>query len=459
MQIITYLNVIDQLRYIIGMIAALFLFFHNAVPKREHFRVRLVAGLTVCFFTSTGYLGLLWSFQNIKDREIYFILSIFYWIGMMFFLVGFMMFCYHISFGHALFRGLMGVASEGMVTTFLVYTLVKLCLPKLPEEHTILYILLAVASYLFFYGLIYQVLAKRIQDIKLEELLNNRKTVRIYTVLLIFYSLINDASRGIAEWIMKPIVENGQWDTIVFTIQIYTVGVNLLLCTFILLYQYYVYEVIVLQNEKHLFQRLLMERKSQYEHSKDMIDIINQKCHELKKKIIDLERMSESERSDKIKETKKAVMFYDSVVKTSNEVLNTVLTEKSLYCANRNINLTCMANAEHLSDIDGVDLYTILENGLDHAISCAEKLRAKEKKVVAISIYECGKILYMAIENYYEKTVPMQNGSKMGMKKERENYDMGLQTIRMVAKKYGGDIRIIMEDEIFILQVILPFFD
>lgn len=456
MEYITYLDMIDQMRYILGIIFAHFVFFYHAAPKREHFKFRLVSGLIGCMTASTGYLGLLWFYQAHDNYEAYSIIAVIYWIAMMFIVIGYMRFCYQISFGHALFRGFMAFALESLVTTILKYFFIAMLMPELPQKYTIFYILLSVMVYVIIYIFIYEILAKRIQVVKSAEMLNNRKTVFTYALLCIFFSLINDASRGISEWIVKPMEEYQHMGSIISTIQAYSNGVMLLICIIILLMQYYIFEIAVLQNEKMLFQHLLTERKTQYEHSRDNIDIINQKCHELKKKITELEKVTGQERQEMIQETKKAVMFYDSVVKTSNEVLNTVLTEKSLYCANRNINLTCMANAEHLCVFEAIDLYTILENALDNAITCAEGLREQEKKAVAISIYERGRMLYMSIENYYENPIPVRNGVPVSSKKGRGRYGMGIQTMRMIAKKYGGDIRVTMEDRIFILQIAVP---
>lgn len=456
MEVITYLDVVDQFRYILGMVSAYFVFFYNTAPKRNNFKMRLIAGGFCCLAASFGYIGLLILYEDQRLFETYTILGIVYWLMMTFLVIGYMMFCYQIPLGPALFRGSMAGAMEGLVTVVLKYVIVTMLLPDLPEKYTLGYILLSITVYAVIYAAVYHILAKKVQESRSADTLNNRKTVWIYILVITLFSLINDASKGIAEWIVKPMEEYEHMENIIRTIQTYSIGVMMLVCLIILLIQYYVYEIAVLQNEKSWFQHLLTERKLQYEHSKSNIDIINQKCHELKRRIIELEKATGSERQEMIQETKKAVMFYDSVVKTSNEVLNTILTEKSLYCANSNINLTCMVNAEHLSDIEGIDLYTILENALDNAITCAEGLKEKGKKSVAISIYERGKMLYMSVENYYENPIALRNGIPVSRKKSSGRYGMGLQTIRMIAKKYGGDMRVTMEDQIFILQIVLP---
>lgn len=47
------------------------------------------------------------------------------------------------------------------------------------------------------------------------------------------------------------------------------------------------------------------------------------------------------ERERLIEDTKNMLQFYESFIKTENEVLNTILTEKSLLCLEDDIKLTC----------------------------------------------------------------------------------------------------------------------
>ncbi|MFA9378322.1 MAG: ATP-binding protein [Lachnotalea sp.] len=456
MENITYLDALDQIRYILGMVAAFYVFFINAAPKRKNFTLRVTFGLIGCIFLALSYLFLLGIYKKTGEYGAYAIGGIVYWLAMSFVVISYMVFCYEISWGYALFRAFTAFSLEAFVTTILKYIIVKMWFPNLPETYTIRYITIAIIIYIFCYTLVYRIIAIKIQSNKSADLFNNQKTVTIYILIIILRSLVNDASRGVCEWTIKPIQEYFNMNNLIATIQYYSIGIMLLLSIIILIVQFYVYEISVLQNEQELFNHLLSQRKAQYIHSRENIDIINQKCHDLKHQILALENASGQERKEMIYETKKAVMFYDAVVKTNNEVLNTILTEKTLVCANRNIRLTCMANADHLSVVGVIDLYTILGNALDNAIECMDQLHEEGKKAIAIIINEHGKMLDFSVENYYEKPIRFKAGIPVTSKKDKRNHGIGIQSIRMIAKKYGGDIRISTENQIFSLQIIIP---
>ena len=109
--------------------------------------------------------------------------------------------------------------------------------------------------------------------------------------------------------------------------------------------------------------------------SAENVDLINRKCHDLKHQIAALRRISDRrEREESIQALEQSVMIYDSVVKTGNDILDTVLTEKSLLCESRGITLTCVADGDCLDFMDGVDIYTIFGNALDNAIESVTPL-------------------------------------------------------------------------------------
>ena len=54
------------------------------------------------------------------------------------------------------------------------------------------------------------------------------------------------------------------------------------------------------------------------------MDIINIKCHDLKHQIGMLENMDSSERKEAIKELQRAVIIYDSIIKTGNDTLDLI---------------------------------------------------------------------------------------------------------------------------------------
>ena len=93
------------------------------------------------------------------------------------------------------------------------------------------------------------------------------------------------------------------------------------------------------------------------------------------------------------------IHIYEAIVKTGNEVLDTILTEKSLYCKDKKIQVSCVADGNQLEFMNTVDLYALLGNAMDNAIEAVEKFREMEKRQIDVMIYRQQNFLVMNIIN------------------------------------------------------------
>ncbi|MBQ8093394.1 MAG: sensor histidine kinase, partial [Clostridia bacterium] len=202
--------------------------------------------------------------------------------------------------------------------------------------------------------------------------------------------------------------------------------------------------------------QLVRDRQTQYEFSKENIDKINRKCHDLKHQLKALEYLSDQERMKQIRETQHAIDFYDAVVHTGNEALDVLLTEKSVYCMNRAIRLSCTVTSSRLQVIELVDLYTLLGNAIDNAIESVDRLDENEKKVISLNVSDLGQMLHIQIENYYAGTLELADGLPVTTKEDRDNHGYGVKSIRSIISKYGGDMQISLEGQVFSLQILIP---
>ena len=146
----------------------------------------------------------------------------------------------------------------------------------------------------------------------------------------------------------------------------------------------------------------------------------------------------------------KALNFYDTTVKTGNEVLDTILTEKSILCANRGIKLSCMVNSANINHIGTMDLYTILDIALDSAIRYESSIPDPEKKIISFMLTSAGSMNYIVIENYYD-----QEHSPYQITDKRE-YRRAFGTVRQIARHYHGEIMTSKENNVYQFQIILP---
>lgn len=207
-----------------------------------------------------------------------------------------------------------------------------------------------------------------------------------------------------------------------------------------------------MENEVEVMTELLHREKEQYKLSKENIELINIKCHDLKHQISALKHnYSEA----KIKEIEDAVMIYDAAVKSGNDVLDVILTEKSLYCEKNDIRLTCVADGRGLSFMDNMDIYSLFGNALSNAIECASLIESASRRVISINVQTAGNFLSVHIENYYDGKITFENG--MPVSGRDENYHgFGMKSMDYIAKRYGGYMGVTAKDGKFCLDFVFP---
>ena len=212
------------------------------------------------------------------------------------------------------------------------------------------------------------------------------------------------------------------------------------------------------QMELNLVQRLWQSKQRQYEISKETIDLINRKCHDLKYQLAAFRTMQDDAETDRrLGEVERSVMIYDSAIQTGNRVLDVVLTEKSLYCEAEHITLTCMVDGAKLGFIDQADLYALFGNALDNAIESVMKQRDPAKRVIQVSVYPDNGFLMIRIRNYCDEPITLVDGLPATSKKTDKGYHgYGLRGIRYTAEQYGGTMSVKIAPDSFTLQVVLP---
>ena len=212
-----------------------------------------------------------------------------------------------------------------------------------------------------------------------------------------------------------------------------------------------------LERELVLQEQLSRQQREQYELTQETIDIINRKCHDLKHQVAALRTISSEEQREKhLAEIERSIQIYDSTLETGSEVLDTVLTEKSLYCGAHQITMTCMADGRQLSFLDNVDVYAIFGNALDNAIESVSALDEAEKRAIAVSVWTKSGLLLIQVENYFEGQLHFENGLPLTTKADRTEHGYGMRSIRYSVEKYGGHMAVSTEDHLFLLSISIP---
>ena len=204
-------------------------------------------------------------------------------------------------------------------------------------------------------------------------------------------------------------------------------------------------------------RRLRQQQRQQYQLSRESIELINRKCHDLKHQVAALRCIDDKTRRDaSLDEIERSVMIYDSAVNTGNEVLDTVLTEKSLACERDQIRWTCMAEGAALDFMDPIDLYTLFGNALDNAMENVRRIRDPEKRILAVTLQKKRDLAFLQIENYCDRSPELRDGLPVSTKPADGNHGFGVKSIREIVTRYGGTMDLSVEDGIFLLCILLP---
>lgn len=197
-----------------------------------------------------------------------------------------------------------------------------------------------------------------------------------------------------------------------------------------------------------------MEEQKQYKLVKENIDAINIKCHDLKHQI---RHLRETQQVDEkyLDELEKSISIYNSAVRTGNETLDVILTDKRLHCTTNGIQFTCIAEGAKMDFMEAMDIFSLFGNALDNAIEYTEKL-VPEKRFIHLSVRATNQLLLIHIENPFEGQLVLQDGIPVTTKSDKDYHGYGMRSMKYIIRKYGGDLSITTEDMLFQLNIMIP---
>lgn len=212
-----------------------------------------------------------------------------------------------------------------------------------------------------------------------------------------------------------------------------------------------------MRKELETIQLLWHQQKGQYQLSKETVELINHKCHDLKHQVQAIRAVKdEKERETYLEKIEKSVQIYSAIVRTGNEILDTILTEKSLICENSGIHINCVADGSLLAFMNPVDLYTLFGNALDNAIEAVTKLESKEKRVIDIMLYERQSFLMLQIVNPMCGEVKFEDGLPLTTKAKNGYHGYGMKSMLHTIQKYEGHLTTEVKNGCFYFNVMLP---
>ena len=213
-----------------------------------------------------------------------------------------------------------------------------------------------------------------------------------------------------------------------------------------------------LEEELKTFRQMWRMQQEHYELSKENIRLINVKCHDIRKHITSLYAQEAGRRPGDgfVREVERSIRIYDLISNTGNEALDVILTEKSLFCEENHIRMTCMADGKCLRFMEEVDLYSLFGNILDNAIESVQRIEDTQKRVINLDVRASEMFLRIQEDNYFGGQLQFEDGLPVTTKGDRDNHGFGMKSIRLIVDKYGGEMKIEEQDGVFSLNILMP---
>lgn len=202
-------------------------------------------------------------------------------------------------------------------------------------------------------------------------------------------------------------------------------------------------------------QKLLAMQYDNYHIHEESVRLVNQKYHDLKHQIALLRsEITSEEKLQYLDEMEKDIRCYEARNKTGNNVLDTILTARSLQCQREGIVLTCTADGSALDFMNAMDISVLFGNALDNAIESVSRISLQEKRLIHLTVNRQKSFVRIHMENCYEGQLKMVDGLPVTSKKDTDFHGFGLKSIGTIVDKYGGSMTVCAENGWFELRVL-----
>lgn len=203
--------------------------------------------------------------------------------------------------------------------------------------------------------------------------------------------------------------------------------------------------------EKAVLSELLRLESKQHKLSEQSINVIELKFHDLKHRLEQLKKRD----ADDIGEIENAIDTYDAFVKSGNEVLDIVLTQKALICKAGGINMRIIADGAAVSFMSETDISALFGNMLDNAIEAVGGLE-EDNKIISLNIFKQKGFVYIHQDNNCAACPVFENGMPVNSAGDNSFHGFGTKSIKHIAEKYGGALSMSCKNNVFSLDILIP---
>lgn len=416
------------------------LLFMLALPKRSHYCLRLLFSLTACVAAIAGS-ALLRTYQgSIYTRLVTHLFRIF-----MLFVISYI--CYDDTFQNRIRALCCGTAAREIGSAAYTFLLVlfginqKLTISLFRPAGYATGWNTAPHDWIFYYGFHIAIyfLVYRFAHFQRYDKLDKQSFKEI--IILSLYCLVT--------MVIPDVVRNGFGPS-----EIADMFVNRLYLLSFGVFVLFVLNSVDFQSkyrqEKAIMEQVLTDERKQYEQLKENMDIINVYCHDLRHQMNSLSGKLTKQELDALSQ---AMEFYDSNIKTGNEVLDVVLRTFQMRCRKEGIEFSCMADGSVLSFMATQHIFTLFNNALNNAIEAVQQIPLHEKRIISATVSKQHDYIVIQVVNFFSGVLPDAGKTS---KAEKGQHGFGIKSMRYVAEAYQGSLTVQAKGDLYCLTVSIP---
>ncbi len=286
------------------------------------------------------------------------------------------------------------------------------------------------------------------------------KEVRnVFLITVVIYAISN------ISYALRNTPFSSRW-----TMEIYTIRTLADLGGIAILFGYHmVLHELHTKKEADQLQAALDRQYVHYQASREAMDLVNRKYHDLKHQILYLKSgITEEQRLSMLNEMEAEVSVYESLSRTGHPMVDTILTEKGLRCREQGITFKAIADGNAMAFLSPAEICSLLGNALDNAIEAAEQLEDPKLRVIRLNIEKKKRFLLFSVENRFAQGPvyadpageQSDGGESSGLpvttKADRGEHGFGLRSIESIAHAHDGSLQVSTNSGWFRLQVLIP---
>lgn len=227
---------------------------------------------------------------------------------------------------------------------------------------------------------------------------------------------------------------------------------KLLSCILVLFVLYNQSRYLNSHEENVKLEAMIEQQKAQYERTKQIIEQVNVKAHDLKH-FVEIFQSKSDMPHEVVSELKNVGNAYENIYNTGSKALDITLTEKCSHLTGYNVEFSVLADGTLVSFMSDVDIYVLFGNLLENASEAVLK-ESPDNRVIGLYLKKTGNFISLHIENTCTAKPQFSDGMPLTSKDDKQNHGLGTKSIKLIVTKYNGNLRMSCDGKLFTVDIV-----